>query len=209
MLFDLDGTLINSERRSMAMWAMLLRAHDVRHDDAILRGFMGRRGRDVLPEFFPGGDIEALFDEVVSYGEHPDLPEVELVPGASSFVRQVVGHGSPVALVTSATRWWAESALAQLDVAHLISTRITAEDVTEGKPHPGPFLLAAAALGVDPVECVVFEDSAAGIAAARAAGMSCVGVATTLDGGQLGDADLVVADLTEIEWPAGLDRILR
>ena len=75
-LFDLDGTLINSERRSLAMWAMLLDSHGVAHDDVVLRGFMGARagrpGRE--GPLFPGKRISDLITEVFSFQDHPACP---------------------------------------------------------------------------------------------------------------------------------------
>lgn len=203
-LFDLDGTLINSERRSMAVWSMLLDSHGVVHDEVVLRGFMGRRGRDVLTEsahLFPGRRIEDLIEEAFSFQDHPGLPDIVPVPGAAELVRRVAAYGSPMAVVTSAGRDWAEERLAQVGIRDLLETVVSAHDVTVGKPDPEGFLLAAARLSVDPAHCVAFEDSIAGIAAAKAAGMACVGVTTTHPGTELTAADLVVADLTGVDWP--------
>ncbi|GAA2893297.1 HAD family hydrolase [Streptosporangium fragile] len=203
-LFDLDGTLINTEPRSLAMWSMLLRSHGVVHDEVVLRRFMGRRGRDVLAEqahLFPGKQIDDLIAEVFSFDDHPDLPDIVPVPGAADLVRRVAEHGSPVAVVTSAGRDWAEARLAEVGVRALVDTLVSAQDVVVGKPDPEGFLLAAARLSVDPAHCVAFEDSIAGITAAKAAGMSCVGIATTHTDAELAAADLVVADLTGVGWP--------
>ncbi|MCT9928865.1 HAD family phosphatase [Planotetraspora sp. A-T 1434] len=200
-LFDLDGTLINTEPRSLALWRMLLENHDIPHDEDLLRRFMGRRSSDVLPELFPDADSEALIAEVRSYYDRPGLPDILPVPGAADLVRRVVETGSPVALVTSAHRSWALDRLEEVGVAHLVQTIVTAEDVAVGKPDPAGFLTAADRLGVEPVRCVAFEDSLAGIAAARAAGMTCVGVATTHHPDELSHADLVIADLSGIDWP--------
>jgi len=76
---------------------------------------------------------------------------------------------------------------------------ITAENVTSSKPHPEGFLLGAARLGVDPADCLVFEDSGAGIAAAKAAGMRVIGVGAA---SATFDPDLVVADLTGVRIEA-------
>ncbi|GAA0396285.1 phosphatase [Acrocarpospora corrugata] len=200
-LFDLDGTLINSEARSLAMWALLLDNHGVEHDENVLRGFMGRRVLDVLGGLLPGADAQALLAEIGDYALRPGLPEIEIVPGAVDFVRSVAAAGAPAALVTSARRWWAEDRLGWLGVRDAVQTIVSGEDVTAGKPDPEAYLTAAARLGVEPADCVVFEDSLAGIAAARAAGMTCVGLATTHHPGELAHADLVVADLTGVEWP--------
>lgn len=200
-LFDLDGTLVNSERRSMAVWEMLLNSHGVSYNEVLLRGFMGRRGPDVISEVFPGADVEVIIAEIGSYYDHPDLPVIEPVPGAADLLRRIAQYGSPIALVTSARRWWAEERLDEVGVADLVRTIVSAEDVPVGKPHPAGFLKAAVRLDTHPSECVVFEDSLAGIAAAQAAGMTCVGVATTHHPDELSHADLVIADLLGIDWP--------
>jgi mannitol-1-/sugar-/sorbitol-6-phosphatase len=194
----LDGTLIDTEARSMAMWQLLLDKYEVEYD---VRGFIGRRGADVVAEVFPGADVDEVIREVFSYDDHPGLPEIAPVPGAAELVREVAAYGSPIGLVTSARRWWADAKLVEIGVRELIDTIVSAEDVTIGKPDPAGFLLAAERLGASPDDCVVFEDSLAGVAAARAAGMRCVGVTTSHAGEELADADLVVADLTAIGWP--------
>ncbi|NUR84759.1 MAG: HAD-IA family hydrolase, partial [Nonomuraea sp.] len=180
------------------MWQLLLDSHGVHGD---VRVFMGRRGRDVVPEVFPGQDVEELIREVYSYDDHPELPEIVPVPGAAELVRKVAAYGSPIGLVTSAGRAWAEERLRQVGIRDLVRVVVAAEDVETGKPDPAGFLLGARELGADPGDCVVFEDSLAGIAAAKAAGMRCVGVTTTYARNELSDADLVVADLTAIDWP--------
>ncbi|WP_245966783.1 HAD family hydrolase [Sphaerisporangium album] len=206
-LFDLDGTLIDSERRSLVLWGLLLTNHGVDHDETLLREFMGRRGPDVLAEkatLFPGRRVEDLLAELISYLDRPGLPEISPVPGAADLIRRIDGHGLPVVLVTSAHRWWAESCLELVGVGDVVRTIVSAEDVTVGKPDPSGFLLGARAAGVRPGECVAFEDSLAGIAAAKAAGMTCVGVATTHHASELSAADLVVSDLAGVDWPLPL-----
>lgn len=98
-------------------------------------------------------------------------------------------------MVTSATH---RLAAARLDAVGIRpKTLVTADEVTHGKPHPEPYLLAARQLGVDPARCVVFEDAPAGLAAGRAAGMTTVALATTHRAEEL-DADLVVSDLSAL-----------
>jgi beta-phosphoglucomutase-like phosphatase (HAD superfamily) len=78
---------------------------------------------------------------------------------------------------------------------------VTADDVTAGKPDPEGYLRARDDLGVAAPLCVVFEDSPAGIAAAKAGGLYCVAVTTTHEPAHLGGADRIVASLAEITWP--------
>ncbi|GAB3886837.1 HAD family hydrolase [Microbispora bryophytorum] len=200
-LFDLDGTLVNTELRSRALWRMFLDDRGITCDETLLRRVMGRRGVDVVPEVLPGMDPEVAMEEIRSYYDHPDLPDIVPVPGAAELVSRVAAHGAPLALVTSAQRWWAVERLTEIGVVEVVRTIVSAEDVTVGKPDPSGYLMAAGLLDVDPATCVVFEDSLAGIAAARAAGMACVAVATTHHPDELSHADLVIPDMSGIDWP--------
>ncbi|MEU7910782.1 HAD family hydrolase [Microbispora bryophytorum] len=200
-LLDLDGTLVNTELRSRALWRMFLDDRGITCDETLLRRVMGRRGVDVVPEVLPGMDPEDAMEEIRSYYDHPDLPDIVPVPGAAELVSRVAAHGAPLALVTSAQRWWAVERLTEIGVVEVVRTIVSAEDVTVGKPDPSGYLMAAGLLGVDPATCVVFEDSLAGIAAARAAGMACVAVATTHHPDELSHADLVIPDMSGIDWP--------
>lgn len=203
-LFDLDGTLINSEPRSLATWAKLLDAHKVPYDNERLHSFMGRRGPDVLadqPDLFPGVSWDVLLAELRMYGESPDLPEVELLPESVRFVRRLHAEGVPFGLVTSAGRDWAELALDRLGVRELFRDLVTAGDVTVGKPDPQGYLQGAGLLGFAPEHVVVFEDAPAGVEAGRRAGMRVVGITTTHARSSLDAADLIVDHLTEVDWP--------
>jgi len=200
-LFDLDGTLVNTEIRNRALWRMFLEDHGITFDDTLLRSVVGRRGVDVIPEVLPGLDPQVVMEEIRSYYDHPDLPDIVPVPGAAELVARVAEQGAPLALVTSAQRWWAVERLTEIGVVEMVRTIVSAEDVTVGKPDPSGYLKAADLLAVDPAACVVFEDSLAGIAAARAAGMTCVAVATTHHPDELSHADLVVPDMSGIDWP--------
>jgi len=202
-LFDLDGTLVDSEPRSFAAWTRLFDAHGVPADEAVIRGFTGRRGVDAIASvlhLFPGATAEALNAEALGYLREGDLP-LEPHPGAVELVRRTTEAGVPLALVTSGGRAYAEAALAAVGVREFFGVLVTADDVTDGKPHPQGYLQACDRLGVDPAESVAFEDAPAGVAAVRAAGSRCVAVTTTHGRDQLGGADLVVDSLTEIDWP--------
>ena len=124
--------------------------------------------------------------------ETADVNGVIEIPGAAALLTAIAD--APHALVTSAN---VPLATVRMDAAGLPmpSIRVTAEDVTRSKPDPEGFLAAAALLGVDPSECVVFEDSPAGIAAGRAAGMRVIGVGAA---SFALDPDWAVTDLTEL-----------
>lgn len=201
-LFDLDGTLVDSEPRSRQAWARLFAAHGVPLDDGALFGFAGRPGLEVLAEHqhaFPGHTVAELRAESVEYWREAEAgPEV---PGAGRFVRAVAESGSPTAVVSSGPRHSVEGELVRLGMREYVDVVVAAEDVHRGKPDPEGYRSACARLGVRPQDAVAFEDSPIGLAAALAAGCRCVAVTTTVGAHRLAGADLVVADLTAVAWP--------
>jgi sugar-phosphatase len=203
-IFDLDGTILDSEPGVQEALRMLFDSYAVPHDDTLLRSFVGRRGPEVFAELdhlFPGEDPHQLSAEVSRHFVALGLPPAEPFPGAVTLLRRIRQHGEPLALVTSGRRRYAVPRLEQVGLLEAFSAIVTADDVTVGKPDPEGCLLASRELGVPPARCVVFEDSPAGVAAAKSAGMHCVAVATTHEPAQLAAADRVVADLAEVDWP--------
>lgn len=201
-VFDLDGTLVDTEKASGEAWRRLFLAHGVPPDDAMIRGFVGRRGADVLSglhHLFPGTTVDELLTEVHTYFDHSAPPR--FLPGARELLHAVTSAGVPLALVTSGRRRYAAEVLDRLEIRDLFDAFVTAEDVTKGKPDPQGYATGCARLGVAPREAVGFEDAPAGVAAVRAAGMTCVAVATTHEPDQLAHADVVVGDLTDVDWP--------
>jgi HAD superfamily hydrolase (TIGR01509 family) len=206
VVFDLDGTLIDTEPRSRAMWTWLLESHGVEPEPSLVASFAGRRGREVLAELihlFPGRTVDELFDQATSYEHGPDAPAVGRVPGAVDLVRALHEEGVPLGVATSGWRGYAEGLLTELGVRDCFGAVVTADDVTVGKPDPEGFLAACAGLGAAPRRSVGFEDAPAGVAAVKAAGMTCVGVTTTLPAEALAGADRVVADLREVRVAPG------
>jgi len=202
--FDLDGTLVLSETRNRVTWAAFFARYDIEVDEALLTHVTGRRGHDSISELlhlFRGRTIEQLAAEIWEVEAELDLPPIEPVRGAAELVRRIAATGTPLAVVTSAGWGYTETALAGLGVAELFPVVVTAEDVHTGKPDPEGYLLACSRLGVDPADALAFEDSLAGVAAVKAAGLRCIGVTTTQTAEALSAADAVVADLTQVDWP--------
>ena len=203
-VFDLDGTLVDSETRSHDSWRHVFATRGIAPDDSLIRAFVGRRGvdvRDLLAERVPGHDPAELMAASSAHFHAPHQPPLGPLAGAVELVQRIAAAGVPLALVTSAGRRYAEQTLAELGIRPLFSVVVTAEDVTVGKPDPEGYRAAARALRVPPAACVVFEDAPAGVAAAKAAGMYCVAVATTHPPEDLAGADRVVPGLTTVAWP--------
>jgi len=203
-VFDLDGTIADSEPRSRQALRRMFEHYGVPHDDELLGRFVGRRGPEVFAELghlFPGRDPAQLSAEVGARFRTPGLPPIEALPGAVELASEIHRLGDPLALVTSATRDHAVPTLDRLGLLGLFTVIVAGGDVRAGKPDPEGYRRASDELGVAPSRCIVFEDSPAGLAAARSAGMYCVAVATTHPRSELGEADRIVSDLTEVTWP--------
>jgi sugar-phosphatase len=126
---------------------------------------------------------------------------VVAMPGAADVL--ALASTMPVAVATSATEDLARARLAAAGLP-VPDVLVTSDQVERGKPAPDPYLLAARRLGVEPGRCLVFEDAPAGIAAARAAGMTVWAVTTTHDGSALTEADRVAPGLPDHLAPLGV-----
>jgi sugar-phosphatase len=170
ILFDMDGTLVDSTVVVELVWARFAERFGLDLAE-ILKTSHGRRMEDSILRFGPQGVDVAAQKKDLSDFEFATTEGVVAVPGAPAFVRSLP-PGS-IALVTSAGRDLATMRMLSVDVP-MPAVLVGAEDVTSGKPHPEPYLTAAAALGADPGDTVVFEDADAGIESGLAAGMRVI-----------------------------------
>lgn len=193
VLFDIDGTLVDSTpavERAWTTWAM---RRDVSVAE-ILRVSHGRRTEDTVSLFVPRAERAAAVAELEQM-ELADLDDVVALPGTRDLLPRLPS-GRWAAVTSGSQRLMrARLATAGLPVPDVL---IAAEDVSAGKPDPDGYLKAAAALGVDIENCLVVEDAPAGIGAGRAAGAWTLAVATSHPASDLGSADAVVADLTAL-----------
>ena len=170
ILFDMDGTLVDSTVVVELVWARFAERFGLDLAE-ILKTSHGRRMEDSILRFGPEGvDVEAQKKDLSDY-EFVTTEGVVAVPGAPEFVRSL--PGDQIAVVTSAGRDLATMRMLSVDVPMPV-VLVGAEDVTSGKPHPEPYLTAAAALGANPGDTVVFEDADAGIESGLAAGMRVI-----------------------------------
>ena len=193
VLFDNDGTLVDSTGSVVRSWVRWAREHDV--DPESLTGHHGMPAPAIIASVAPHLDPAVAFERIEQL-EIADVDGVVALPGAHDAIAALAG--APVAVATSATRELARVRLAAAGIG--ITQVVTFDDVERGKPHPDPFLLAAQRLGVDPAQCLVCEDAPSGIAAARAAGCAVIAVTTTNEADALAGADLVVGSLAEVTF---------
>ncbi len=177
LLLDLDGTLIDSEPLHRATIRNWLTGRGWAADDDVVHQFTGQRATDVfanVPGPWAGENPDALMAEMLSGMDHTWVPSP--MPGAVELLRRAE---CPIALVTSASRHWAEHCIATALGGYPFDTLVTAADVTDGKPAPDGYLLACRRLTIDPAQAWTIEDAPAGVAAAVAAGVGRVFALTT------------------------------
>jgi HAD superfamily hydrolase (TIGR01509 family) len=202
IIFDLDGLLVDSEPHWQVAETAFLEAHGRRYGPALARRYAGFRLRDVIGimqrECGIPGDPSRLASDLLARLLSEYDRGLCARPGADAALRLLEGRyslaiasSSPLEVIRFVTRkfGWEGS----------FEALCSGEEVPCGKPAPDVFLLAATRLGVPPEACCVFEDSPAGLRAARAAGMRCIAVPTPTFGtaeefAEL--ADLVLASLT-------------
>ena len=169
-LFDMDGTLLNSVIAAERVWAKWAQKHGL-DVNRFLPTIHGVRSIDtVRKQNIPGIDVQQEAD-AISQAEIEDVEGVAAIEGVADFLASL--PADRWAVVTSAPLALAQARMKAAGLT-LPDVVITAEDVTQGKPAPDGFLLAAQRLGVEPAQCLVFEDAPAGIAAGKAAGARVV-----------------------------------
>jgi beta-phosphoglucomutase len=208
VLWDLDGTLVDSEQYHWQSWQHALALESVgvtfeefqrtfgQRNEGILRGWLGADA--------PMERINRIADaKEVEYrrlaAEHGLTP----LPGAAEWLVRLRSAGWKQAIASSAPRLNVDVMLRALHLAEYFDAIVSSEDVTRGKPEPDVFLTATARLDVPPARCIVVEDAAAGVEAARRAGMRSLGVSRTATL----RADVFVPSLTDLPLES-FDRLL-
>ncbi len=215
-IFDFDELLINLQALHFAADRAALAAlgHDYSDlPEAIRLGSSGRRISELLAEmrdhFGIADSVDAL---MLRRQEHflaalRDAPTLPAMPGAVEAIHALSAAGYPLAVTSSGIREYIMLVLDRLGITDHFAVIVTGADVTHGKPHPEPYLVTAARLGLPPAACVVFEDATVGVLAAKAAGMRCIAVPNpdAMQPQDLAAADLVLPSLTAFT-PALLER---
>ena len=179
-IFDLDGTLLDS----MGMWQDIDRHYLARFGKAApadlqrrIEGFsVTETARYFKDSFDLPDDIPAIIADWNEMAKEEYRSRLQLKPGAETFVKRLHAAGVRLAVATTNYRDLTEACLARLGILDHFSAIMTSAEIEKGKPDPEIFLKAAAAIGADPADCVVFEDLPAGILAGKRAGMQTVAV---------------------------------
>ncbi len=193
LLFDLDGTLIDSGARIRRLWQWWAARHGVDYQ-SLLDVILGRTAvetiRIVAPQLVAEEQIDALETEETS-----DMHDVTVYPGALDLLDGL--DGAPWAIVTSGSRRVATARIRHVGLPQP-PVLVTADQIRQGKPAPEPYLLAARQLGMAAGDCIVVEDAPVGVTAGKAAGMRVVAIASTHAREELTDADALVSSLGDL-----------
>jgi HAD superfamily hydrolase (TIGR01509 family) len=200
VLWDVDGTLIDSSEYHWLSWRESLAAEGMELTREQFAVMFGRRNDEILRGYFGADYPEAEVSRVGGakeelYREFVRARGIKLLPGVGRWLERLGGAGWLQAMASSAPRANLEAIVEALGIGAYFAAIVSAEDVTVGKPDPQVFLTAAARLGAEPSACVVVEDAPAGTEAARRARMRSIGVLTMHE---RIEADLVVRTLEEL-----------
>jgi len=184
LLFDLDGTLVDTEHLHLQAFGDIFREAGLEIDQAyFVAHIAGRSNEHIMADAFPGrspAEHEAIADRKEAlYRSLVD--RLEPAPGLIDLLDWADRHGLPLAVVTNAPRANATHVLAALGIADRFRRVIAGGEVARAKPDPLPYLTALADLGGTVPNAVVFEDSRSGVRAGIAAGLPTIGMLTSLD----------------------------
>lgn len=179
VLWDMDGTIVDTESHWIAAAAEILRSHGIESRTADLAPLVGMAltdGAELIRDLGVDVPVRELVDRHLELAmRNTAAAGLSWRPGAVEMLAALRADGIPLALVTMSYRAYADAIISALPEA-TFDVVVTGDDVQQGKPFPDAYLRAAELLGVDPGECVAIEDSLIGLAAARAAGTHTLGV---------------------------------
>lgn len=202
IIFDFDGVILDSQRGWDRIVEQTYRKTFPAMESLSPHLFRGRSERDAFRY------LSGLYPAQRTLAEH--LLEVHaeagslyrtspLMPGVRELFERLRAMDIPFGIGSSATRPWIESSLEHHSIRDLFWSLATADDVARTKPEPDVYLLAARQLGMDPADCIVIEDAPAGVRAAKAAGMYCIGYTADSTPQILAEADMHIRHFDELD----------
>lgn len=201
VIFDMDGTLIATTEADYLAWKRLFEDHGIELTFEKYYPLLGRKSADVVQHILgiKGHDAEAeMHKKMVYFEEIARAKGIEILPHVEPFLQRLLEREIPMALATSSRKMKMKLMMEMSGLKKYFSVFVTGDQVEEGKPDPAMFLLAAEKLGIPPSDCIVVEDAIHGVTAANAAGMKSIAVLNTHEPHELGHADLLINDFSEL-----------
>jgi len=197
VLWDMDGTLIDSEELHWISWQNTLLSEGILITREQFLSSFGQRNDSIIPQWLGTASTPERIEKIANakeelYRHLVRRNGISPLPGVAGWLRRLHEEGWQQAIASAAPRANIDAILEALSATHIFQGIVSAEDVSRGKPDPEVYLKAASRVGVPPDRCIVVEDAAAGVEGARRAGMRSIGVSR--NGHQL-SADVVVRSL--------------
>ena len=210
VLWDMDGTLIDSEELHWIAWRTTTANEGATITREQFLASFGQRNDSIIPQWLGAAATPERIEKIANakeelYRHLIRRDGVSPLPGVATWLHRLHRDGWLQVIASAAPRANIDAVLEALSATHIFQGIVSAEDVRRGKPDPEVYLTAASKVGVSPQNCIVVEDAAAGIEGARRAGMRSIGV--THDGNHL-QADVVVESLDQLD-PDAFDKLLR
>ena len=211
VIWDMDGVIVDTAPYHLNAWQEILQKRGIKFTEEEFRHSFGQRNdniiRNALGEHISQGEMEAIAAEKEETFRRLVMRNIKSFPGVVKLIRSLREHGFKMALASSAPIENILLIIQGLGIDNCFDAIVSDRDVTEGKPSPQGFLLAARELGVEPENCIVIEDAVVGVAACKSAGTRCIAVTNTYPREILREADLIV-DTLEAVTVAYLERLL-
>ncbi len=202
-LFDMDGVIVNNRDAHLEAFAEFARRHNQPLDPMILLPYFGSTNEVIMKTLFGRDDLTD--EQVERYSKEKEEiyrqqydPVMQPARGLVGLLRALREEGFRIAVGSSAPQVNVDFVLNRCGIADCFDATASGSEIRHSKPDPEVYLLAAAKLGVDPAECVVFEDAFVGVEAARRAGAKVVAVASTFPREAHRDYDRLIDDFTQI-----------
>lgn len=202
-IFDIDGTMVNNNDFHKEAFIIFGKKHGVViTDEFYTKELSGNTNERIMPKLF--GD-EITQEEIAQYGDEKEAiyreiydPHFKPLTGLIELIESLRKKKITLAIASNAPELNRIYTLEKLGLHDQFATIVGVEHVTQGKPHPEMYLTVAKNIQTEPEFCIVFEDSPKGIEAAKRAKMKAVGLTTSHTSDELGDADIIVEDFTQL-----------
>ena len=202
IIWDMDGVIADTARHHYHAWQEAMQELGAVYTEADFRNNFGKRN-DTIIRFILGASVTPDEIEKIAVAKEANFRRhargnLTALPGVIALIKSSREHGFAQAIGSSAPLENIRLVMKELGIAEFFQAIVSGREVSEGKPSPLGFLLAAERLGVKPQKCIVIEDAVAGVSAAKRGGMACLAVTNTNPESKLAEADLVVDSLEEV-----------
>jgi beta-phosphoglucomutase family hydrolase len=200
-IFDLNGTMIDDMDFHIRAWHSILTSFGAELSLEQVKLECYGKNEELLERIFPGRFSNEEMQTMILHKEQTYQlefkPHLKLIAGLESFLQKAYAESIPMGIGSAALPMNINYVLDGLQIRHYFKAIVSAVDVALSKPHPETFLSCAKQLGVEPSNCIVFEDSPKGVLAAKMAGMKCVVLTTMHNENEFANFDNVILKVSD------------